>query len=203
MIGIYAIEHVASGRVYVGKSISVRARIAAHLGGKSKSYLAAAIRKYGRDTFRAIVLEQCESDEEALRKEPHWIAYLDSRAPNGFNLAAGGEGAAGYRMTSEQRERVSRALIGNRYSVGRKLTEQHKQSIVAANTGRKPSPEARAKMSATHKGRTMSEETRARMSAAKRGKPNAFAGRKHSPESIEKMSEAHRRRFTSASKETP
>jgi len=55
--------------------------------------------------------------------------------------------------------------------IGRKLSAEHVEKIIQANTGRKYSEETRARMSAAQIGHTHSEESKLRMSQARRGRP--------------------------------
>ena len=52
---------------------------------------------------------------------------------------------------------------------GKKLSEETRAKISAANKGKKRSEETKAKISAARKGKKLSEETRAKMSEAKSG----------------------------------
>jgi len=62
---------------------------------------------------------------------------------------------------------------GHKINVGRKLSEETRKKIGAANkaalTGRTVPAEVRAKISATSKGRVLSEETRQKLRESKRG----------------------------------
>lgn len=55
--------------------------------------------------------------------------------------------------------------IGNKYTLGKKLSEEHKEKISAANIGRKHSEQSKAKIRAASTGRKHSEETKAKIRA--------------------------------------
>lgn len=161
------IEHVATGRRYIGKSIDVEGRLRDHLKlsgpRKSGSHLRRAIAKYGRDSFKCTVLEECKDEATALLSEIFWIAFLDTKSPYGFNLTDGGEGVSGAVPSEETRAKIS---AGNR---GKAVSAETRAKIGAASRARVCTDEARANMSASRRGRTHTPETRAKMSAALMG----------------------------------
>lgn len=184
MIGVYVIEHVATKRMYVGKSVDVARRVRAHFAPSSAavepSRLHNAISKYGSGEFTSTVLEECATAEEASEREIFWIRTLGTRSPKGFNLTDGGDGTAGLKRP------------GN--NVGRVLSAETREKIRIGNTGKKISPETIAKRSASIRGRVparnlrpVSEATREKLSAAGRG-------RKHIDETRAKMRQAWARR---------
>ncbi len=189
------LEHVATGRRYVGKSINVRRRILDHLklsGPRvSKSYLRRAIAKYGRDAFRCVVLEDCIDEATALAREVLWIAELGTRFPSGFNMTDGGEGVSGAIPSSETRAKIS---AGNK---GKTFSAETRAKIGAASRRRKHTDEAKAKMSASRKGRKHTADTRAKMSAALLGNKRG-AGHTISDETRAKMNAARRRESSHA-----
>lgn len=94
---IYLVEHIASGRKYVGLTIvQIEERWRRHVEqaymNQIKNYesLHAAIRKYGPASFKIQQIDQgvCKSDLEG--KERYWINKLSSLAPEGFNISPGG-----------------------------------------------------------------------------------------------------------------
>lgn len=106
---IYLIEHTASGKKYVGQTLSHRknheryrpfgadGRFRDHISEalnntklKQCTYLNNAIRLYGAGAFKVRVLEVC--DRGILdQRESHHIAIQSSLFPNGYNLTTGGK----------------------------------------------------------------------------------------------------------------
>lgn len=85
MIAVYSIEHVQSGRRYVGHSVCVRARWLAHrrllkLGKHHCPHLQNAWKRDGEESFRFVVLEICASREDAIAAEQ---SLLDKHYDNG------------------------------------------------------------------------------------------------------------------------
>ncbi len=219
-IGVYMIEHVATGRRYIGKSVDVEHRIAVHFTPgqheRSTSHIHKAIGKYGRDAFRVVVLEHCDDDETARAREVVWIRALETKTPNGFNLTDGGDGTSGFRPSDETRAKLSAARRGSKRSAetrakmsaaqrGRPRHSDETKAKIAASklgntysVGRKLSEETRAKISAGNTGKEISADVRARMSARLKGKVPARNLREVSPEIREKIAAAGRGRKHSA-----
>lgn len=173
--GVYKIEHIVSGRCYVGLSVDIAARWRMHTfdAKKSDGYLYRAIRKYGIANFVFAVLEECPRDLLSER-EKFWIKELAAFG-SGFNLNEGGTAPL---QSAETRKKTSDALKG------RKKTAEHNAKVSAANKGQKVTeaqrvlfaiaakarwadPEKRAAlMSSRSKKRVCSEETKLKLSMA-------------------------------------
>lgn len=106
------------------------------------------------------------------------------------------------------REKISKAGMGNKSFLGKKLTEEHKQHIKEATKEALSNPETRAKMSSSHTGKKrgpMSEEQKLKLSIAHTGKKlspehcanigKAGLGRKMPP-----FSDEHKRKISEAAK---
>jgi hypothetical protein len=105
---IYCVEHIASGKKYVGQTRSHRlnhgryrpfgaeGRFRSHMSEavcntkhKSGHLLGVDVRKDGSDAFRVSTLETCEIDQLDER-EMSWIETLNTIFPAGYNLSPGG-----------------------------------------------------------------------------------------------------------------
>ena len=98
MIGIYKIQNLVNGKVYIGQSIHIEQRWKQHrLIQKNcqNKPLYKAFVKYGLDNFSFQVIEECEI-EKLNEREQYWIDYYNSyigdENSNGYNLTRGGEG---------------------------------------------------------------------------------------------------------------
>ncbi len=86
---IYKITNLINGKIYVGQTkFSVEKRFKEH--AKSDSLIGRAIRKYGEENFKAEVIETCQTFIELNEREIFWIAKLNCKVPNGYNIADGG-----------------------------------------------------------------------------------------------------------------
>lgn len=157
MSGIYAIEHVASGRIYIGASVNIPRRWKRHMndldaGLHRNAVLQAAWVQFGRDAFRFYVLERCER-AVLQRREQEWISGLEA-AVTGFNQSP----TAGWHPhTDQSRARVSAALRG------RTCTPEHRAAVSRANKGRLFSIAHRLALKAARARQQVTEETRRKL----------------------------------------
>lgn len=104
MCGIYKIENLINGKIYIGKSIDIQKRFRSHINDSfnenKSSYehlIHKAIRKYGVDNFSFDVIEQCD-DNILNEREIYWISFygccvLDGN-DKGYNMTRGGDGSS-------------------------------------------------------------------------------------------------------------
>lgn len=143
MIGIYKIENLINGKVYIGQSKNIEKRWAAHrtrpFNQNSKQYnssLYRSIRKYGLENFSFVVLEETLI-EDLDDREKYWIEYYGSRnKEKGYNLTDGGNSATSATLTRKQVDEIKLLLetdmsqqdIADKYNV-------NQRSISYINTG--------------------------------------------------------------------
>lgn len=111
---IYKITCLINGKLYVGQTRQkLSRRITQHKYDSKKGSLGigAAIRKYGWENFSAEVIESCPV-EQLNERELFWIAALNTKASNGYNLTDGGDGGKGFSPSPETRAKLSVALKG-------------------------------------------------------------------------------------------
>lgn len=92
MYGIIYRAYIEDGRSYIGQTVKkLQRRINEHKcnSKKPKFHFHNAIAKYGIDTFKWEVLQECESLEELNNAEVYWINKFNS-IENGFNHREGG-----------------------------------------------------------------------------------------------------------------
>lgn len=196
---IYKITNILNGKIYVGQTIQKLAkRISQHKSIKKKLGIDAAIAKYGWDNFTAEIIEECPV-EMLNEREIFWIAELNTKVPNGYNLTDGGYGHRGYKPTPEACANLSKALKG------RKFSEEHKKNISKAKKGTTPhnkgkhlSEEQKSLLSELNTGennpnwgKPRSKETCQKISEAQMGEKNHFYGKHHTQEARDKLSEAN------------
>ncbi len=83
---IYKTINKLNGMWYIGKDANNRSY---YLGSGKR--LRNAINKYGKENFYKEILEECNTHEELINKEIHWITETDAvNNKESYNLAAGG-----------------------------------------------------------------------------------------------------------------
>lgn len=98
MFCVYLVTNLVTGKRYVGKAADPAKRWEAHKKSAHDTRrfaLGNAIRKYGSAAFLFEVLEWFETEDEAFSGERLAIVKYSTRAPLGYNLTDGGEGASG------------------------------------------------------------------------------------------------------------
>ena len=104
---IYLLTDTTNGMRYVGLTTqTLRKRIKEHRR-KHGTYIDRAIKAHGWENFTVGVLEQCSTLDELNDRERYWIATLNTKSPNGYNLTDGGEGSLGYPLSQEAKDKIS------------------------------------------------------------------------------------------------
>ena len=182
---VYKITNKLNGRSYVGKTTrSIEERFGEHARHK-KFLVDKAICKYGRENFLVEVIEECETIEQLNEREIFWIAELNTKVPNGYNLTDGGEGTLN--PSKETRAKMSAAQSGGNHPMygkhhkpetltkmsatrrGKHLSEVARAKLSVAKKGVPKSPEHRAKLAMANTGKRANDETRAKMSVIRKG----------------------------------
>ena len=179
LIGIYSIRCLVTGKEYVGQSTNIVSRIQVHFAGSCNCrYLANAIKKYSRENFVSEIIELCDEIDLDFR-ESHWIASLNTLAPNGYNLATGGQGGG-------RRSKATKRLLSKRKS-GENHPLYGKRGKDCHMYGKSPSQETRDKISNTLKGNIP-------WNKGKKGLQTSWIkGKTHSKETREKLSKASKK----------
>lgn len=89
MIGIYKIENLINGKVYIGQLVHIERRWQEHCMDSAQSIISGAIKKYGVENFSFEVLKECPI-EELDELEKAYIKEYDSLVPFGYNVDSGG-----------------------------------------------------------------------------------------------------------------
>ena len=92
MIGIYKIQNLINGKVYIGQIINIERRFHQHKYDDSQnSVIHRTIKKYGIENFSFEVIEECNY-KDLDEREIFWIKYYNSsNKNNGYNLTLGGQ----------------------------------------------------------------------------------------------------------------
>lgn len=92
--GIYKIENLSNGKIYIGQSIEIERRWKKHLNAKDNFLIHKALRKYGKNNFLFSIIEECSADK-LNEREIYWINYYQSLCPQGYNMIDGGSNGMG------------------------------------------------------------------------------------------------------------
>lgn len=85
---IYKTTNLVTGKWYIGKSKYNRKW---YLG--SGTQLSQAIKKYGKQNFEKIILEECKDIVQLNEREQYWIAVTNATQDrNSYNISKGGNG---------------------------------------------------------------------------------------------------------------
>lgn len=194
---VYLLTCKVSGKQYVGQSWNYEKRMAEYRLGCSHGEISIAINKYGWNNFTAVRIAQGIQTQDALDKtETAFIALLDTIAPNGYNLMAGGRGgkhnavtkakisakAKGRKHTADARAKMSASRQGEKnHFYGKSHSHETRKKIGDANRGEKSplfgKPAWNRGKPAWNRGKKASPEARAKMSAAKRGENHPLFGK--------------------------
>jgi group I intron endonuclease len=153
---VYKIENLLNGKIYVGKTNDLVTRWRYHTSSllkqtpKNSTVIRCAIQKYGKENFDFSILETCQTDEESLKKEIHWIEFYRCNVrkfgnDSGYNMNEGGAGTPHSEITCKK---ISTAKKGIKFSdehkqklslahIGKILKEDHKKKIRVAGLGKK------------------------------------------------------------------
>lgn len=135
---IYRIVNKITGLSYVGQTIvSMKKRWSDHTTKKSCPYLAAAIKKYGKENFSIDILGTYDTLQALNDAEEYFVDYYNCIAPNGYNLKAGG---GSYGKHSEMSKQKMMGRPRNKGFLGRLHSKKTKQQIAASLTGQKRKP---------------------------------------------------------------
>lgn len=143
IVGIYKITNIVDGKIYIGQTVNYEKRKRSHrnylLNNKHcNSYLQRAFNKYGLDSFKIELIQECKIDELDDLEKFYIKKYNCCNEDHGYNMMYGGQK---YRkFTQEVKEKMSRARKG------KKLSEEHKRKISLANKNKVMSKEAIEKM---------------------------------------------------------
>ena len=137
---------------------------------RTNPYFYNAIEKYGWDNFEHIIYAEGLSKEDACEIEIKLIKeYKSQEKEFGYNIESGGTNSI---MSEETKQKISKALKGNKNGQGIKCSEEKKKKI-----------------SESQKGRKLTEEHKQKLSLAKKGKPR----KSPSIETRNKISKSHKK----------
>lgn len=139
--GVYLFKNKRNGKVYIGESKNMRARMSGHINNRSaenkKNHICRAIEKHGVDSFEFYTLEVYPNvmpKQFLLSREVFWIMFYDALSPNkGYNKILCAERreypVVTFIPNKEQRQKMSERMMGNTRSKGRSHSEEDRRKI--------------------------------------------------------------------------
>ena len=110
--GIYKIENLVNGKIYIGQSKQIRQRWTEHKkelrrNRHKNEYLQRAWNKYGEENFKHEVLELC-SEDQLDERECYYIELLRTFDNDlGYNLTSGGGRRKKYSKSTREKLRIN------------------------------------------------------------------------------------------------
>lgn len=140
-----------SGKVYIGITSNIKRRWEGNgCAYKSCNKFFNAIKKYGWNNLTHEVLYDNLERTQANILEISLIRFYKNKGIS-YNITNGGEGTSGIVVPEERRRKISEIHKGNKYSLGRKQSEEEKERRRIAITGKKRTLETRRKLSESSK----------------------------------------------------
>lgn len=156
---IYKVTNKINGKIYIGQSSKTDP-----LYYGSGPIIIKSIKKYGKDNFIRIILEECETKEESNIREIFWIKYFNSTNRNiGYNISNGGNGGNLGPIVNKKISDLNKGLIlvkdkyGNNTSVYKDNPRYISGELVAFHKG----------LVAYNKGVPMSEDQKVKLRGPK------------------------------------
>ena len=85
-VGIYKIENLVNGKIYIGQSIHIEQRWKEHCRLSNNSLISQAIQKYGKEKFSFQILKEVDDINLLNQIEADYIRQFNSLVPNGYNI---------------------------------------------------------------------------------------------------------------------
>ncbi len=201
-ICIYVLRDPRDSRIrYVGKTIQkLNNRLTSHVREANRENNSHKVRwillvvRAGYDP----VIEKIEdvNEDNWQERERYWIWFHYENGCKLVNETEGGEGLHGHKFSKDHRNKLGRALLGNKRWLGKSHSEETKQKMSDGkkaeknpNYGKEFSAEHKSKLSEAHKGQKHTAETKHKMSSTAKG--NQYSkGHRQSDEHRRKLLEA-------------
>lgn len=223
MYYLYSITNTVNNKRYIGITHDFKHRFYEHRyklrNGKHHSIkLQRAWDKYGEASFDFSILSTIEGDFlDASQVEIQTIEKYNSYY-DGYNASFGGDGTNFAKITDETRAKMSKAMMGNSYGLGKKRTDETRARMSESmkkckdmEARKKRASEIfkklwadesfRAKMAELNKGNTyslgkkMPDSAKRTLSENQLGELNSFYGKRHSKDTKKLLSDMVKERW--------
>lgn len=186
LAGVYEIRNTLDNKVYIGSSVNVKKRLAAHRqhlarGDHATAHLQAAWDKYGAEVFELKQLIVCAEKDILFYEQRIMDGYKANQREFGYNKRVVVETCAGMKLSAEHRAKIAAKMLRGQahpnYGVG--LCQKAYQIAADMKRGKPMSNEQRAKISAASKGKPKHAGFGAKLSAARKGMKFSEQARKN------------------------
>lgn len=171
--GIYKIENIVTGDIYIGQSVNPTLRQSQHwrrltINKHHNIYLQRAWNKYGKDCFVFEIILFCEHDQLSIREQE-----LVDRLDPAYNIRKDCvDSPLGTKHSEETRRKLSESHKGQKaHNLGKKTSYEVRMKQSRARMGKRPanygvpcSEEAKKKISEKLKGNVIPPEVRQKLS---------------------------------------
>lgn len=220
---VYCIENKVNGKKYIGITNDYKRRWYHHRWALSNNVhdnikLQRAYNKYGEYCFIYCILcaLECSRKDLALLE----ILYIEEydTCDNGYNCSYGGESYGYTKMSDETKEKLSKAMLGNKYGLGKKRSKETREKMSESMKHCSDMEERKKRGSETLKllwqtdefrdmmhelnigntynlGKHASEETKHKISESHMGERNPFYGCHHTDENKKLFSDLSKERW--------
>lgn len=163
---VYLIVNKVNNKIYIGKHTTDNPYDDYMGSGK---YIKRAIKKYGIENFKKIIIDCLATEELALKREEELVTEEFVNRTDTYNIKCGG---SGWKSSDISGDKNPRGMLGKR------MSDETKLRMSLAHKGEKSymygvpkSAESRRKMSESHKGKKLSEEHKQKISESCKGIP--------------------------------
>lgn len=165
---IYKITNLVNDKAYIGQTVrKLWERLKEHRKSKNTA-IGKAFKKYGKESFKIEILANCQSIEELNEKEIYFINKFNTLAPNGYNLAIGGENSL---PTKDTKRKMSKKKKGSNHPLfGTHRSQETKDAISRGRIGLIVSDETKAKISASNSGKPKTKGHSRKIAGSLKGK---------------------------------
>lgn len=201
--GVYEIRNTLNDKVYIGSSINVSSRLAAHRnhlkrGKHGSAHLQCSWDKYGSDAFKFKQLIVCSEKDILFYEQRIMDGYKANQREFGYNKRIVVESCAGMKLTDEHKAKIAAkvprgvnhqyygvGLCAKAYQIaadmkrGKPMSAEQRAKQSAATKGKKKHPGFGEILSAARKGMKFSEQARRNMSIARTGMVQTREAKEH------------------------
>ena len=147
---VYLLTNTVTGKLYVGQTtVGLKHRWGQHKSDTKRMrgphHLVHSMRKHGHEVFIMELLHECETKEEMDFVEMFYIAFLNTKSPNGYNLTDGGDGTQGRSGWKASEETKAKLRGRTPWNKGKHHTAEHIEKAAKSRRGIKQTPETIAK----------------------------------------------------------